>query len=199
MFTRTYAVSRGLVQLYAPSFLKRIAWDREFSRGRWTCLDRPIGECRHPEVERYARGGAVLDMGCGPGSTGHELEPGSYIHYTGVDISQVAIDIARGRLLREPAPHTYEQGDMLTYVPKGSFDVILFGDSIYYVALSQIPGMLRRYTNYLKPTGSIVVRVCDPEERYQPLLGLIRERLPIVESSRHISAEGIPVEIVVCH
>jgi predicted TPR repeat methyltransferase len=99
--------------------MKRVIWDLEFRVGRWTCLDRAAGECRHSEIERDAAGGHILDLGCGPGSTGNELAPGTYASYTGMDVSAVAVHRARARTREagRAATNAYTQGDVMTYVP----------------------------------------------------------------------------------
>ena len=199
MLDWTLPKMRGLVHRYGPAPLKRYLWDREYRGGRWDCLDRQPGSVEHLEVERYARGGAILDLGCGPGSTGHELTPGSYSSYTGVDISAVAIETEQRRLRQVPAPHHYEQGDLVSYVPAHPYEVILLGDSIYYVALAQIPALVRRYAGSLTSTGHLIVRVCDPTGRYQPLLRSVAETLTVVEHDRVVNAEGVPVHVLVGH
>src|SRR5580765_8505297 len=86
---------RGLIQRYAPTKIKTRLWDTEFQGDRWDCLDRAPGTCEHPHVEKYARNGSILDVGCGRGSTGNELNALAYQSYTGVDISEVAIERAK--------------------------------------------------------------------------------------------------------
>src|SRR5207302_1316035 len=88
---------RGLVQRYGPSRVKRHVWNREFSSGRWACLESTVGESIHSQVEKYANYGGVLDLGCGPGTISVELDPETYSFYTGVDISDVAIQKGRRR------------------------------------------------------------------------------------------------------
>src|SRR5437870_1451228 len=90
-------VSRGLVQLYGTERMKRVLWNSEFSGGRWSCLDNTTGDCLYPYVEKYARNGNILDLGCGSGNTGVELDPAAYRHYTGVDISDAAVEQAKKR------------------------------------------------------------------------------------------------------
>jgi SAM-dependent methyltransferase len=194
-------MTRGILQRHAPGPLKRVIWDLEFRAGRWTCLDRPAGECSHPEVEHYAAGGHVLDLGCGPGSTGNELAPGTYASYTGVDISAVAVHRAqaRAREAGREATNAYTQGDVITYVPSRTYDVIHFGDSIYYLPLVQIPAVLRRYAAYLTPTGHFIVQLSDQSGRYASMADLISSHLEVVHRSRIANEFGVPVETIVGH
>lgn len=88
-------ISRRLLQAYGPRKIKRYLWNIEFSRGRWDCLDQTPGDCLYPYIEKYANHGSILDLGCGSGSTASDLATDTYRDYTGIDISDVALDKAR--------------------------------------------------------------------------------------------------------
>src|SRR5262245_51888912 len=94
---RTHNIVRGLLQRYGTSAVKRRMWNSEFSGGRWDQFDSTPNDCVYPYVERHAENGSVLDLGCGAGNTGHELLASSYQFYTGVDISDAAVEKARRR------------------------------------------------------------------------------------------------------
>jgi len=145
--------SRALLQVYAPRTIKRYLWNSEFSQGRWDCLASTTGDCVYPIVEKYAVHGTILDLGCGSGSTGNELDATAYREYVGVDISDVAIEKAREKTEqnRRAEKNRYLQSDIVDYVPTGQCDVILFRDSIYYVEVGRIKPMLDRYAGHLKP------------------------------------------------
>src|SRR6266498_4746698 len=95
--TRFTNLARRARQLWGTTAHKQQLWNSEFQQGRWDCIentsDDPICEC----LAKYARGGSVLDLGCGSGNTGCELESSVYSAYTGVDISDVAIANASRR------------------------------------------------------------------------------------------------------
>src|SRR5262245_18919549 len=90
-------IVRGFLQAYGTTKVKRHLWNTEFSRGRWDCLDRTPCDCIYPYIEKYANNGSILDLGCGSGSTGSELDAIIYRYFIGVDISDVAIEKARRR------------------------------------------------------------------------------------------------------
>lgn len=191
MLTQTL---RGLTQKHAPSLVKQWLWNREFAAGRHANLG--TGACQHPEVERYAHNGHVLDLGCGPGRTGLELT--GIASYLGVDISSVAVDDARARAIGRPEIQ-YAQGDLLTFTPERLYDVILLGDSLYYVPLALVASVIRTYAKSLTPTGVIIVRVCDPTGRYAPLLALVRHTLTVTHESATINDQGVPVHVLIAH
>jgi SAM-dependent methyltransferase len=154
-------VFRGLLQRYGTEDIKQRLGDWEFASGRWDCLANMAGDCLYPYVERYARQGSVLDLGCGPGTTGNELQPDSYNIYTGVDISEVAIERARARTARNhrSATNEYFRSDIFTYAPARRYDVIVLADSLYYMPARSWEVMLRRYSAYLNPRGVFVARI----------------------------------------
>ena len=158
---RARNVLRGLVHRYGTLTMKKRLWDTEFATGRWDCLDSMAEDCLYPYIEKYVNRGSILDLGCGPGATGNELRAEKYSFYTGVDISEVAVEKARRRTEqnRRDAKNRYFQSDIFTYEPPDKYDVIVFGDSIYYVPEQKIGFMLQRYSSFLNPGGVFIVRV----------------------------------------
>lgn len=174
---------RGLLQAHGTSRVKRRLWDAEFSRGRWNCLDSTPGDCVYPFVERYGARGAILDLGCGSGTTGNELSATGYRHYTGVDISDVALEKARRRTAENGRAHHHEyvRSDISTYVPARQFDVVLFRDSIYYVPHRRIRSMLERYARHLDPGGVFIVRMANGAGKYRAIVDAIEDSFEVVE------------------
>jgi SAM-dependent methyltransferase len=178
---KTRNVARGLTQRYGTQTIKKKLWDAEFSSGRWRCLENMPDDCVYAHVERYAHHGSILDLGCGPGTTGTELPADSYTRYTGVDISGVAVGKARKRAeeSHRADKNRYLQGDIFSYVPTATHDVILFGDSLYYVPQRLILSMLKRYAPYLTEKGVFVARIYG--RRYQKIVDIIENHFNVVE------------------
>jgi SAM-dependent methyltransferase len=176
-------VLRRLVQGHGTVGMKRHLWNAEFARGRWDCLDTTPGDCIYPYVEQHANGGSILDLGCGSGSTGNELDATRYRHFVGVDISDVAVEKARRRTEASgrAGKNHYVQSDVLDYVPGRLFDVILFRDSIYYVPLPSIRTMLERYAKYLEERGVFIVRMADGSDAYGKVVDTIEAGFAVVE------------------
>src|ERR1043165_6371107 len=72
-------------------------WNREFAAGHWNYMDETVTDPIYRLIETHSNNGAILDVGCGTGNTSIELKRDKYTNYTGVDISQVAIDKAISR------------------------------------------------------------------------------------------------------
>jgi 2-polyprenyl-6-hydroxyphenyl methylase/3-demethylubiquinone-9 3-methyltransferase len=152
-------VVRGLRQQWASARTKQAMWDEEYARGGWNHCEFTPNDPVYEYVYRYCRNGSVLDLGCGSGNTGNEMDTGRYGDYTGVDISEVALKTAAARganSIREKQ-NRYLLADVLVYEPAQKYDVILFRESIYYVSVFKIKAMLQRYSEHLTNQGAFVV------------------------------------------
>lgn len=159
-------VLRGALLLWGGTRIREYIWNREFSGGRWTCLEDTAGDCVYRLVEKYSNGGSILDLGCGSGNTGEELDISKYEAYIGVDVSGVAIRTARERAKAsgKDKQNSYHQSDILKYVPYDKYDVILLRDSIYYLPVAKAKLLLDRYSVYLADNGVFVVRMYDRDK-----------------------------------
>jgi SAM-dependent methyltransferase len=189
---------RAIVQRYGPDFAKRYLWNHEFSSGRWDCLDSTPDERIQAKLEKYARCGPILDLGCGSGTASVDLASAAYSSYTGIDISDVAVRKAKGRarVAGRADRNEYYQSDIITYVPTRKFQVVVFGDSIYYVPHDQIDDLLKRYSKYLENEGVFVVRIHDESGKHKRILETINLHFHIVERDVRI-VDGAEVSIVV--
>lgn len=194
--TKARNVLRGVLQTYGSQRLKKRLWDREFGEGRWDCLESRAGDCVYPYLEKYANRGRILDLGCGSGSTSNELAVTAYGSYTGVDISEVALEKARTRsdANGRTGKNQYSQSDIITYVPSQTFNVILFRDSIGYVPWSRITDLLNGYAKYLEMNGVFIVRLADGTSKYKPIVDGIERSFDVVE--KYVSMEPDAVVIV---
>ena len=133
-------------------------------------------------VEKYARGGSILDLGCGSGNTGNELDATRYTSYLGVDISDVAVQRAMERSTRtgRAAFSAYVRSDIQRFVPDRKHAVILFRESLNYVPSSSIVPVLKRYIGFLDREGVIVVRLYD-RLRHSSIVDAIRRHFQVIE------------------
>lgn len=187
---------RGLLQRYGTDSVKRRLWNHEYRIGRWNCLDSMDDDPVYTHIEKHAKSGDILDLGCGPGAVGVELSAGSYASYTGVDISDLAIEKAKVRAAeaRRESKNSYFQSDILTYAPKQSFDVIFFGDSIYYFSWQRITEILARYGRSLKKEGVFIVRSWTLKEKHVNMVQDIENTFNVLE--KHYYSDGQIVIIV---
>jgi SAM-dependent methyltransferase len=199
---RTSRFVRGFLMTYGPRRVKEVVWDKEFSGGKWNFIDDTVGDCVYPFLERYARQGAILDLGCGPGNTANELADGVYSKYLGVDISQEALAKAARRTEANGRTHKnrFAKGDFLAYEPSEQFDVILFRESMYHVPLGRIKQVIEHYSQYLKRDGVFVVRMylgMDGKSKFRPtkMVDIIEMTYDVVEKGEY-GGEGAATVVV---
>lgn len=165
---------------------KRQTWDLEYASGKWTYDRAGINNERQEPIysylERYGNDGSVLDLGCGSGMTALEMK-NNFREYTGVDVSEVAVNKARS-LLSEEADRCgkvrFFAADIYSFVPDRRFSVILFRESIYYVPQHRIKAMLQRYRAHLLDDGVFIVRLCDTN-RYKGIIRIVESNFRMIE------------------
>lgn len=190
---------------YGPSRLKKFFWDKEFSGTKWDFIDHTEGDCVYANLEKYARNGSILDLGCGPGNTANEVAFAAYQKYVGVDISEEALAKARKRTVREgrTEKNIFVQGDFVNYTPIEKFDVILFRESMYHVPMGKIKSTLDRLSGYLKDGGVFIVRMymadggAGAKEKPRPaaMMQIMETEFEVVEKNRY-DGDRLPTVLV---
>ena len=185
---RSLRFIRGALMAYGPTFLKKSFWDQEYSTTKWSFNDNTLDDGVYPFLEKWARKGSILDLGCGSGNTSNELADSAYGSYLGVDISELALAKARkwteenGRASK----NKFVPGDLLGYVPAQQFDLILFRESMYHVPLGKVKTVLDHYAKYLKPDGVFIVRMeitqnGKPKSRLVAMFRIIEKEFDVVD------------------
>jgi SAM-dependent methyltransferase len=185
---RSLKFIRGALLAYGPTFLKKSFWDQEYATTKWSFNDNTLDDGVYPFLEKWARKGSILDLGCGSGNTSNELADSAYGSYLGVDISELALAKARkwteenGRASKTK----FVPGDLLGYVPAHEFDVILFRESMYHVPLGKVKTVLDHYAKYLTADGVIIVRMCatqngKPRPRLRKMFRIIETEFDVVD------------------
>ena len=174
---------RRLIQTYGPQQSKARQWNREFKEGHWDYLADTTSDRVYPILEKYAKGGGVLDMGCGLGNTPNEMAEGSYEVYLGIDISDEAVRIAQKRTQEKGRSHNtlFTQSDISTFMPHRKYRVILFRESIYYLRLSELKKMLKRYATYLDEGGVLMVTTYPGLKSVGKIEQIIADNFRLVE------------------
>src|SRR5262249_53045963 len=188
-------ILRGMKQRWGSPAAKRVLWNKEFAQGRWDHINDTSGDVIYAYIEKYSKNGSILDLGCGSGNTGCEVRIDAYRNYTGVDISDVAIERAtrRSQALGRSDKNRYYQSDIMAYRPTQKYDVILFRESIYYIPRRGIKETLDRYCQFLKEEGVFVIR-CSVTQQGEDILGSIGSEYRTVE--KYSPASGPLVAIL---
>jgi SAM-dependent methyltransferase len=137
--------------------------------------------------------GRALDVGCGEGADAVWLARRGW-QVTGLDVSQVAIDRARG-LARDAGVHVawVQAGLVEAALPAGVFDLV----SAQYPALRKTPGAVAERTllDLVAPGGTLLLvhHAIDPEHRHEDDFDPALYVLPA--DVRALLGEGWTVEV----
>jgi len=146
---------------YRPQQTARTDWDAEYAGGDWEYLHNLSESGRYGVLaafcSRFSSGGGVLDHGCGEGIFSQYLVTGRFSEYLGVDVSSDAIRKANERYAAERIG--FQVGDVETFAPDRSFDLIVFNEVLYYLAHPE--QTLARYAPSLAPGGVFIVSMFD--------------------------------------
>ncbi|MDT0346894.1 class I SAM-dependent methyltransferase [Streptomyces litchfieldiae] len=135
--------------------------DTMFSRRRQDEVARLVKES---PLLAFGDSARVLDLCCGPGlflvplaRRGHAV--------TGVDLSPLMLDRARGACAADGVTARLVRADMLTHVEPGSYDVVLnvFTSFGYFPAHEDNVRVLRNAHDSLVPGGTLLVDVLGKE------------------------------------
>jgi len=177
-------VNARILKRWGSTSKKKSIWDEEFLSGQWDYLEHTDDDPIYHYLEKYSNNVEILDLGCGSGNTGSEMDVLRYGCYTGVDISENAIQIAfaRSKSNFRDEKNEYFCADISVYVPRKRYDIILFRESIFYIPKFKIKGVLDRYADYLKEEGAFIVRMCD-RKKYESIVRLIEKHYDVVDRS----------------
>lgn len=152
----------------------------ENARGGWERLREPVEADRYAAVrralDRHARGGFVLDLGCSQAILREGLDCRRYV---GVDRHGPAL--ARSRVADEPGT-TLVEADVATFVPDATPDAVVLNEVLYY--LPHPVAVVERYARLLGPDGVLVVCCYARTWPTRRLLVRLRRRLELLGSER---------------
>jgi trans-aconitate methyltransferase len=143
----------------------------------WDRLRNPSEAVRYQAVrtmvERHARYGFVLDIGCSQGLLQEGL---SYRRYLGIDSYRPAIERAASR-----GDHRtrFLHSDAQTFTPNRPPDAIVFNEVLYY--LPRPLQTVQRYARFLAPGGVIIISLFLHTWATRRLLRRISAVVPVVE------------------
>ena len=177
-------VNSRILKKWGKASTAKAIWDEEFARGQWEFLEDTSEDIIYGFLEKFVNKGSILDLGCGSGNTGNELAVSLYSRYTGVDISEVAIQRAIARSIKNGRheKNEYFCNNIASFSPGMRYDVILFRESIFYIPLSRIKAALNRYSGFLTKNGVFIVRMCD-RKKYSRIVQLIQANYQVLDTS----------------
>jgi 2-polyprenyl-3-methyl-5-hydroxy-6-metoxy-1,4-benzoquinol methylase len=161
---------------YAPLLVKRFFWNRKHRNAATDAALAPerlaefLASCVPPD-------GAMLDLGCGAGNLCASLRARGWAGYfIGIDISEKLIESATRSTI--PKSEWYvssiEEFQDCAPIRCRKFDVVCLCESIYYVRVDRIPGLVSRCERLLVPKGMIVIRIAHGT-RHLEYINILRE------------------------
>src|SRR5262245_10627299 len=108
---------------------RRWSWDRQFLSGRYDYIRVKDQEIVH-RVEKWARGGKLVELACGGGGLPGAVKPGTFSEYLGIDISSVAIERARAKKIPNCR---FEVGDLESWPGEKGASMITIEECIFYL------------------------------------------------------------------
>lgn len=171
-------------------------WEAQFNDGKWDRLEegQPNTELLAKLIRKEKKNVPslrVLDVGCGNGGLARLIAGDSGIAYTGIDISETAVTIARlampdGRFMAMDAENPSSDLDL--------FDRIVFNEVFFYIHPDRV---LPRYRAHAAPDARVYISVVR-SWRTPFVFHRIRRHLRIVETL--CVAEGsLTWDVVVGH
>lgn len=175
-------ILRSARQQWGSTKSRQSLWNTEYAGGRWAHCENTQGDCVYPYIHKYCHNGSILDLGCGSGNTANELDVDKYHDYTGVEISDVALEQARRRSeqANRVDKNQFVTSDITKFAPLKKYDAILFRDSIYYIPRPRIKATLDRYSQYLTEGGVFIVRL-NHRESYEKIVNIIENNYKILD------------------
>ncbi len=112
--------------------LRQQRWNNEYLNGKWNYMQSIEELGRYSIIVGYAQylnAKSVLDVGCGDGNLIRLLP--LMESYVGIDMSRIAL--AKAQEVMDIRPnYCLIEADFDAYVPTNKFDLIVFGESLYY-------------------------------------------------------------------
>jgi 2-polyprenyl-3-methyl-5-hydroxy-6-metoxy-1,4-benzoquinol methylase len=126
-------------------------------------------------IERYARDGFVLDIGCSQGILQEGLRYGRYL---GVDNCEQSITLARPKCGRRTQ---FVCADGSSFVADQAPDAVVMNEVIYY--LPDPIGVVEHHARRLTPGGVVIISIYARTWSSQRLLRALAARFELLESN----------------
>jgi 2-polyprenyl-3-methyl-5-hydroxy-6-metoxy-1,4-benzoquinol methylase len=139
--------------------LNRLSWELQHRARIWETTDRIPRRTMIDHVAKLARGGVVIEHGCGDGFLASTMPPGSFSYWAGYDVSAAAVRHAKAR----GTPHTFFAACAMQdwSAAASSADLIIAEECVYYLSATEIPQFIGRCMAALKPAGVLLITVHD--------------------------------------
>lgn len=163
-------------------------WDSQYRDGTWDFLHRSEELARYGVIATYLHhlcpNAAVLDVGCGEGILRDVLAPLGYRRYTGVDVSQLAVERAQAK---DDPRADFHAADAEAFSPEGRYQAVVFNESVYY--FREPLATVRRYREAVENGGVVLVSMFETL-RSRAIARQLRGTLPLLDELRLSHRKG---------
>lgn len=122
---------------------------------------------------------AVLDVGCAGGTLSLVLPP--FARYVGTDISPYAVEQAAQNIRKDNV--AFEAADLRDFkITPDSWDVIVFAELLYFLAVDEAVEAVSRYAAGLKKDGTIIVSMKDEGGKSGAIFKALSKRFQWVDA-----------------
>lgn len=148
--------------------LEKLSWNLQYEAGLWSKGQR--SSITIDLVKNLCRGGHIVEFGCGEGDLIHLLPTGSYSYYTGIDISQIAIERAKLKASKCGIKNYDFVNDNMAMWPGGkNISLILVEECIYYLKAEAMEEFIGRCLESINDDGAILIIVHSAEKHVAAL------------------------------
>ncbi len=154
-------------------------------------------------IHNFQKPFSLIDLGCGDASfTTQALLNTPISSYKGIDLSEVALVIARGNLELIPCEKTFIEGDISTAVNQlvnkqaYSFDAVMTSFALHHLSLKEKDSVISHIFHLLKPSGILIIIDAirlEEEERETYLkryLSYVRKDWSLISSQEYSMIEN---------
>lgn len=131
-------------------------WDKEYDQQQWDYLANISELGRYSVITGYIShinsNASILEIGCGTGLLFNRLKHLPYKFYTGIDISEKAIQCASRN---SDEKTTFIAANGANFSDEKVYDIIVFNEALYY--FDDCISVLRHYKKMLKADGHFIV------------------------------------------
>jgi SAM-dependent methyltransferase len=168
---------------------RRLGWNYEFRRGAWFVGAR--SQQIISLVETYGPGKRIVELGCGDGSLARHIQHVPHRSYFGLDISDMAITVAREIA---DSRYSFAAGSFEDWQPVEPFDLLIMEECLYYLAPRRQLELLATAAAAM-PSGSVALFAIRNNARHEPTIDRVRRQGRVLHDTAGATRNFVAIEI----
>lgn len=138
---------------------RKMKFNSQYLRGKWDKLGSEKESVRYEQIDAHLnrfQPSSILDLGCGDGVLNRRMTYDGFESFLGVDYADVSIKKARSHKYPKA---TFETHDLLNFIPKEIYDVIILNEAFYYIHDTERSRVLNNILSGLHENGILIVSI----------------------------------------